>query len=133
MKSYAALAGAALAAVALVFTPAIAKKKVVHHKPKPHLCALATASGRTAKLVTDATRTMYDFRGSIPTSLLREAKGVIVVPALVKVGFIIGGQGGDGVLLRRNAGVWSYPAFYSLGSPSLGLQAGIPAHRSCFC
>ena len=42
-----------------------------------------------------------------------------------KVGFIIGGRGGDGVLLRRNGKTWSYPAFYSMSSPSLGLQAGI--------
>lgn len=124
MKSYVALAGAALAAAALVFTPAIAKKKV-HHRPKPAICSLSFASGRTAKLVSDSTSTMYDFRGEIPGSLLRQARGVIIVPALVKVGFIIGGQGGDAVLLRKNAGVWSYPAFYSIGSPSLGLQAGI--------
>ena len=124
MKSYAALAGAALAAVALVLTPAVAKKRVVHHK-KPPVCTLSYASGRTAKLVSDSTSTLYNFRGQIPTSLLRQARGVIIVPALVKVGFIIGGQGGDAVLLKKNNGIWSYPAFYSIGSPSLGLQAGI--------
>ena len=32
---------------------------------------------------------------------------------------------GDAVLLRRNGATWTYPAFYSMGSPSLGLQAGI--------
>ncbi len=125
MKSYVALAGAALAAAALVFTPALAKKKV-HHKPKPMpVCSLSYATGRTAKLVSDSTSTLYNFRGEIPTSLLRQARGVIIVPALVKVGFIIGGQGGDAVLLKKNNGIWSYPAFYSIGSPSLGLQAGI--------
>jgi len=29
------------------------------------------------------------------------------------------------VLLRRIGKDWTYPAFYSLGSPSLGLQAGV--------
>jgi len=123
MKSYTALAGATLAALALACTPALAKK-IVHHR-KPLVCALDYAVGRTAKLVSDSTNTLYDFRGQIPTFLLRQARGVIIVPALVKVGFIIGGQGGDAVLLRKNRGIWSYPAFYSLGSPSLGFQAGI--------
>jgi lipid-binding SYLF domain-containing protein len=83
------------------------------------------APGKSGRLVYDATRTLYDFRGSIPSSILRQAKGIIIVPNLVKVGFIIGGQGGDAVLLRRIGKTWTYPAFYSLGSPSLGFQAGI--------
>ncbi len=124
MRRLISLATATMAAAALVMTPALAKKPV-HHKAKPVVCSLNSASGRTGKLVADATRTFYDFQGTIPQSVLRRAKGIIIVPALVKVGFIIGGQGGDAVLLRRNGDVWSYPAFYSLGSPSLGLQAGI--------
>lgn len=58
-------------------------------------------------------------------SLLRQAKAVIVVPELIKAGFIVGGEGGSGVLLARNAqGRWSAPAFYKLGSASVGLQIG---------
>ena len=125
MHKLTAFAAVTLAA-ALLVAPASAKR-VVHPKPhpKPMVCSLASASGRTGKLVSDATSTFYDFRGVIPPDLLRQAKGIIIVPSLVKVGFIIGGQGGDAILLRRNGLVWSYPAFYSLGSPSLGLQAGI--------
>jgi len=123
MKSVFALAGVAIAAAALLTTPAAAKTK--SHKPKPAVCSLNISPQKTGKLVSDATRTFYDFRSSIPDSVLKRAKAVIIVPSLVKVGFIIGGQGGDAVLLRRNGKVWSYPAFYSLGSPSLGLQAGI--------
>jgi SH3 domain-containing YSC84-like protein 1 len=123
MKSVFALAGIAIAAAALIVSPADAKAK--SHKPKPAVCSLDMSPHKTGKLVADATSTFYDFRSSIPESVLKRAKAVIIVPALVKVGFIIGGQGGDAVLLRRNGKVWSYPAFYSLGSPSLGLQAGI--------
>jgi len=72
-----------------------------------------------------ATRTVEDFEGSGASRYLSQAKAIIIVPSLVKVGFIIGGQGGDAVLLRRNGHVWSYPAFYSMGSPSFGIQAGI--------
>src|SRR5215469_5193752 len=58
-------------------------------------------------------------------SLLRQAKAVIVVPQLIKAGLIVGGEGGSGVLLARNAqGQWSAPAFISLGGASIGLQIG---------
>lgn len=75
--------------------------------------------------MTGATHTLIDFEEDIPAHILRDAKAVIIVPSLVKVGFIIGGQGGDALLLRHNGKSWSYPAFYSMGSPSFGLQAGI--------
>ncbi|SME92428.1 Lipid-binding SYLF domain-containing protein [Tistlia consotensis] len=53
------------------------------------------------------------------------ARAVIIFPRLVKGGFILGGEGGDGVLLvKDNAGNWSAPAFYSLAAASLGLQIG---------
>jgi|SRR5665213_25918 len=126
MKTRTLVTLAALA-VALAVSPALAKKKPVHHKPpgRPAVCSLDSAPGKAGKLVLDATRTFYDFDDKIPHSLLRDAKGIIIVPSLVKVGFIIGGQGGDAVLLRRIGKDWTYPAFYSLGSPSIGLQAGV--------
>lgn len=121
MRRLTAFIAVALAAMTLTL-PASAKRPV---HSRPAVCPLSSASGRTGKLVADATATFNDFRGVIPEDVLRQAKGMIIVPSLVKVGFIIGGQGGDAILLRRNGNVWSYPAFYSLGSPSLGLQAGI--------
>lgn len=123
MRKSTAFIAAALAAITLAI-PATAAKRVTH-PAKPVVCPLSNASGRTGKLVYDATMTFNDFRNVIPPDVLRHAKGLIIVPSLVKVGFIIGGQGGDAILLRRNGNVWSYPAFYSLGSPSLGLQAGV--------
>jgi SH3 domain-containing YSC84-like protein 1 len=57
--------------------------------------------------------------------LLHQAQAVVVVPRLIKAGFVIGGAGGSGVLLARGPqGEWSYPAFLRLGAGSIGFQFG---------
>lgn len=56
---------------------------------------------------------------------LSQAKGVLVIPTLLKAGFFVGGEGGSGVLLAKGkSGQWSYPAFYTLGAASIGIQFG---------
>src|SRR5580692_3422864 len=57
--------------------------------------------------------------------LFRTARGVMVVPQLVKGGFWIGGEGGNGILMARHGNRWSNPAFYTLASASFGLQIGL--------
>lgn len=57
---------------------------------------------------------------------LKNAKGALILPSVIKAGLIYGGQGGNGVLLARDAsGNWSAPAFYTLGGGSIGLQIGV--------
>lgn len=55
---------------------------------------------------------------------LASAKGVFVVPQLLKASFIIGGEGGSGLLLAKTPTGWSEPAIYTLGAGSIGLQIG---------
>lgn len=57
---------------------------------------------------------------------VQDAKAILIVPSLVKAGFIFGGSGGSGVLLARDEqnDTWSYPAFYTMGSVTWGLQLG---------
>jgi SH3 domain-containing YSC84-like protein 1 len=57
---------------------------------------------------------------------MKDAKGVLIYPQVLKAGFIFGGSGGTGVLLSRDGktGEWSNPAFYTMGSVSFGLQIG---------
>ncbi len=54
------------------------------------------------------------------------AKGLLIVPTMVKGGFIFGGSGGSGALLARGDPPqgWSYPAFYIIGTVTFGLQIG---------
>lgn len=59
---------------------------------------------------------------------LKTAWGVVVLPGVLRGGFIVAAEGGNGVMLARNdSGEWSPPAFYTLGGGSVGLQAGAMA------
>ncbi len=60
---------------------------------------------------------------------IHNAKGIFIVPQMLRGGFIIGGSGGSGLLVAKDntSGNWSYPAFYTMGSVSFGLQIGADA------
>ena len=100
------------------------------------LFALATTpatAGDTAKqqvLVDKARITVNNFAADPDMAWFRnhvkDAKGLLIVPGLLKGGFVWGGSGGRGVLLVRDekTSEWSEPAFYSMGSVSWGLQIG---------
>ena len=56
---------------------------------------------------------------------MKKARGVLILPSFAQAAFVVGGAGGRGVLMARSApGDWSYPAFYTMGSGSFGLQVG---------
>lgn len=58
-------------------------------------------------------------------TLLKDAKGALIFPSLLKAGFFFGAEGGSGLLFARNSdGTWGYPAFFTLGAVSFGLQFG---------
>jgi lipid-binding SYLF domain-containing protein len=61
----------------------------------------------------------------IPEEVLSNAKCIVVIPHLVKGGFVIGAEHGRGVATCRTAEGWSAPAFVSLGGGSWGLQIGV--------
>jgi lipid-binding SYLF domain-containing protein len=61
----------------------------------------------------------------IPEEVMNGAKCIVVVPDLVKGGFVFGGKHGRGVATCRTAQGWSAPAFVSVGGGSWGLQIGV--------
>lgn len=63
----------------------------------------------------------------IPEAIWRKAECVVVIPSLKKAGFIVGAEGGDGVLSCRKGAVWGPPVFMELTKGSFGLQAGVQA------
>jgi lipid-binding SYLF domain-containing protein len=92
--------------------------------------AFANAASEEQLLVDKARITVESFMSDPNMSWLKghlkEAKGILIVPSLLKAGFVFGGSGGHGVLIVNDAkkGQWSQPAFYTIGSVSFGLQIG---------
>jgi SH3 domain-containing YSC84-like protein 1 len=91
------------------------------------LCALALWAVDNSKLLDAAAQTVRSMTtgaNPIPSSLLRDAKCIAVVPKLTKAGLIVGGEHGNGVVSCRTASGWSAPAFITITGGSVGLQAG---------
>ncbi len=81
-------------------------------------------------IVDRAAATVDRFRDNADLSYFRDivhkSRAVVILPSVVKAGFIGGGEAGHGVLLVRKADdSWSDPAFYTLGGASIGFQLGI--------
>src|SRR4051794_4706759 len=64
----------------------------------------------------------------IPESLLANVHAVAIIPDVVKLGFIVGGQRGHGVVIIRQAdGSWRAPIFVTITGGSIGWQIGAQA------
>ncbi len=64
---------------------------------------------------------------AIPEYVLDRAEAIVIIPTLVKGGFIIGAEHGKGVMSVRNraANTWSAPSFVALTGGSVGWQIGV--------
>jgi len=77
------------------------------------------------KKLEQSTDAVADLSGRIPDSVARDAKCIVVVPNLVKAGFVVGGQGGSGyATCRTSNGKWSAPAPIHIAGGSVGAQIG---------
>lgn len=97
------------------------------------LPASATESEEAAAaqvVVNEAIDTLQNFQSDAKQAWFREnvakARALFIVPRVGKGGFIFAGSGGRGLVVARDktTGSWSQPAFYTVGSASIGLQAG---------
>jgi lipid-binding SYLF domain-containing protein len=75
-----------------------------------------------ARITFDKLITSVEF-GELP-GYTKRAKAMLIFPELYKGGFILGAEGGYGILVARTGDGWSQPAFYDLAAGSLGLQIG---------
>ena len=89
------------------------------------------AADEPADLVAAAQKTFADMQSDPDMTWFRDnlknARAVLIAPEIVKAGFVLGGSGGRGVMLAKDAatGRWEGPAFYTLATASIGFQAGI--------
>ncbi len=59
------------------------------------------------------------------TDLMSRAAGMLIMPGIVKGGFIVGASYGEGALRLPADGYRSSAAYYSFGAGSVGFQAGL--------
>jgi lipid-binding SYLF domain-containing protein len=85
-------------------------------RPYPVLAASGAALNREAAA---ALQTLYE-RTPAAKEVGAKAKGILVFPSIIKAGFIVGGQYGEGSLLKGGRTV----AYYNTVAASYGLQAG---------
>ncbi len=94
------------------------------------LTSLPAHAGEAARVVDRARILLEEMRDDPEFRQMRvyvrNAYGVVVVPRLLRGGFILGAQFGRGVLVVRDprSGRWSDPVFLTLAGGSIGLQIG---------
>jgi lipid-binding SYLF domain-containing protein len=85
--------------------------------PNPALAASAAELNRDALRVLNK---LYQ-KSSAAKALGEKAKAILVFPSITKGGFLVGGQYGEGVLMKEGKPI----AYYNTVTVSYGLQAGI--------
>jgi SH3 domain-containing YSC84-like protein 1 len=65
---------------------------------------------------------------------VQNAYAVLIIPEMLKAGFLLGANYGTGVLVARDpqSGAWGDPAFYGMGGGSIGLQIGLQSSDMIF-
>ena len=94
------------------------------------LAAPARAQYRETVIVDDARDVLNEIMAipasGIPASLLANAQGIVIIPDLVKGGFVVGLRHGRGVVMVRDErGFWRPPSFVTLTGGSIGWQIGL--------
>lgn len=89
----------------------------------------AEAGTKEVRTVEDAIAIINEFtkipENRIPPALLKNAQAIAVIPGVIKVGFILAGNYGKGVVsVRDKSGEWTNPAFITLMGGSIGWQIG---------
>lgn len=92
-----------------------------------HRAKVKEAASQSAKAAKVFDSIMQIPDKSIPRDLLAHAKAIAVFPQVIKASFVVGGEGGRGVVSRRTSTGWSDPVFFRAGGGSVGWQIGATA------
>ena len=102
------------------------------------LCGLVLAAGilpvhaadgdKNQERLTDSANILNEIMAApdkaIPQGILAKAQCVVVIPAVKKLAFAVGGEYGRGVATCRTGHGWSGPVFMKLAGGSFGFQIG---------
>ena len=92
------------------------------------LCQINIAFADESERIKDCIRILDEVITSseeAPLHILKQAKGVVLIPGVKKVGLVLGVTRGKGVIVFKNdQGKWLPPLFISLYGGSIGLQLG---------
>ena len=90
--------------------------------------SFAFAESTPESIIDEAISVLEEFSSesdvSDMASMLKTSHAIAIVPSMVKAGFLIGGEYGEGLVLRHEKGKWYGPSFYNLGGGSFGFQIG---------
>ena len=90
--------------------------------------AFGTLNTAQVKRIEEAAQVLKEIHGvpdrDIPQDLWERAACVIVVPAVKKAAFMVGGEYGKGLMSCRHNNAWGAPVFMEVGKGSWGLQLG---------
>jgi lipid-binding SYLF domain-containing protein len=91
----------------------------------------SVATTEEAELIQDSIEVLSELTATpddgIPMYLLERAEAIVVIPSLVKGGFIVGAKHGEGIfsVRDRSSRQWSAPAFMNMTGMTIGWQIGV--------
>src|SRR5579864_89419 len=91
-------------------------------------CLLPASEASSQKRITESAAVLSEIMGAkdkgIPEDLLEKAQCVGIIPGLKRVGLVLGGKYGKGVVVCRTSNGWSGPSTERIEGGSIGLQIG---------
>ena len=92
-------------------------------------CGTSLAAQTADSIITDAVSMINEISkqgdATDMANTLKTSHAVALVPTMLKAGFLVGGEYGEGLILRRENGKWYGPSFYNIGGASFGFQLGM--------
>jgi len=99
--------------------------RITGNPAQPSRLADPTDKVRESIQILNDLKSMDDEK-TLPASMIENSEGIVIVPKIVKAGFVIGGKHGKGIaLVKEPNGQWSNPLFVKMTGGSIGWQIGV--------
>ena len=91
-------------------------------------CGVSSAEQTAESIIKDAISMINEISAQEDAAnmakTLRTSHAIALVPSMLKAGLLIGGEYGEGLILKHENGKWYGPSFYNIGGGSFGFQLG---------